>query len=210
LPISLTISPTELEALKNYVLKTGLKRSKPASEYELLRVEDGNAKAIVYKSGKVVHNDTPESRRIIDSILKSDTRYQYVLGSDGVGKGEWHGPLVVVCVALTPLGVDKFRKMGARDSKTIEAAELIPLAEAFRKENIVWTPLILPPPTYNSKYAEFEKEGESLNDLLAWAHARAIKDTIGKSNLDKAKVVIDKFDVVKTYQRHVSAPLRDR
>lgn len=201
MPTSLTISFAELEALKNYILKTGLRRAKPTNEYELLRIEDRNAKIIVYKSVKVVHNDTPESRRIMDNILKLDTRYQYVLGSDEVGKGELYGPLVVVCVALTPQEVDKFRKIGARDSKTIEEAELIRLAEAFRKERFVWMPLILPPHTYNTRYEEFKKEVKSLNDFLAWAHARAIKDTIEKISFDRAKVVIDKFDVMKTYQR---------
>lgn len=201
MPASLTISLAELNALKNYILKMGLKRARPTNEYELLRIEDGKVKIVVYKSGKVVHNNSPESKTVIDNTLRSETEYQYLLGSDETGKGEWYGPLVVVCVALTPREVDKARKMGARDSKTIKAPEIRRLATLFRKENFFSTPRVLPPSTYNARYEEFEREGKSLNDLLAWAHARVIKDTVEKLKFDRAKVVIDKFDVAKTYQR---------
>jgi ribonuclease HIII len=201
LPTSLTLSSKELESLKNYIFEKGLKRAKTTNEYELLRIEDGDIKIVVYKTGKVVHNDTPRSKRVIDSILELDTAYDYFLGSDEVGKGEWYGPLVVVCVALKPEEVDKLRKIGVRDSKLIKNSELIRLAEILREESFARTSVTLPPPTYNLRYEEFKKEGKSLNDFLAWAHARVIKDTIEKITFDRIKVVIDKFDVVKTYQR---------
>ena len=44
-------------------------------------------------------------------------------------------------------------------------------------------------------------ENKNLNDLLAWAHSSAIKDVIDKLVYTKIKLVIDKFDVEKTYRR---------
>ncbi len=57
------------------------------------------------------------------------------------------------------------------------------------------------PKTYNEQYSEFKKEGKSLNDLLAWAHARVIKDVLKDLTSQRVKIVIDKFDVQKTELR---------
>jgi ribonuclease HIII len=56
------------------------------------------------------------------------------------------------------------------------------------------------PQIYNERYAEFRKEGKSLNDFLAWAHVTAIKDVLSlvSDELTKIKIIIDKFDVEKT------------
>lgn len=201
MPVSLTIDIRELEKLKNYILATGLKRARPTNKYELLRIEDGNVKIIVYKTGKVVYNDTPESTAIIDKILQTEEVYTYVLGSDEVGKGEWYGPLVVCCVAMAPAWIKKYRKLGIRDSKTLPKHKIIELAEMMKKDVIVKRFVVLEPKTYNEKYKEFRKEEKKLNELLAWAHSRAIKDTLGAITYDKARLVIDKFDVEKMYRR---------
>ena len=59
-------------------------------------------------------------------------------------------------------------------------------------------PLILMPETYNRTYAEFGREKKTLNDLMAWAHARLIKNMVGELKYKKVKIVIDKFDAKKT------------
>ena len=201
MPVSLTIDMKELEELKNYILATGLRRTQPTNEYELLRIEDGNVKITVYKSGKVVHNDTPESRSVIGNIIQRDESYTYVLGSDEVGKGEWYGPLVVCCVAMTPSWIMKYRQLGIRDSKTLPRHKIYEFAEIMERDVIVKRFVILDPTIYNKKYEEFRKEGKKLNELLAWAHSRAIKDTLDAITYDKARLVIDKFDVEKMYRR---------
>lgn len=201
MPTSIAISIKELQNLKNYILKTGLKRVTPTNEYELLRIENGEVKIIVYKSGKLVFNDNQKTKRIIKSILEKEEAYDYILGTDEVGKGEWYGPLIVVCVALTPSELTTFREMGVRDSKSIKITILKQLAERITATKLKWKPLIIPPFTFNQKFAEFKRENKTLNELLAWAHSAAIKDMLDMIKYNTAKIVIDKFDVEKTYRR---------
>jgi ribonuclease HIII len=200
-PASLTISDKELQKLKGYILKTNLKRDSPTNEYELLRIKDGKVMIVVYKSGKVVHNGSEESQKVINEILKKEDKYDFFLGSDETGKGEWFGPLVVTATALTPEEIIELRKMGVRDSKTIKKDELMRLAEQLFKMKFARFTIALLPEKYNQMYADFKKEGKSLNDLLAWAHSRVIKDMLVFVKAKNAKVVIDKFDFEKTEYR---------
>jgi ribonuclease HIII len=207
---SLTIDVSELEKLKEHILKTGLKREQPTNEYELLRIKDSDVGIIVYKSGKVVHNGSNASLQVLNSILKKEEKHDYVLGSDETGKGEWYGPLVVVATALTPDEIVVLRKLGTRDSKTIPKTQLIELAKKIREMKFLRESRILPPQTYNDLYATFRKEGKSLNDMLAWAHAETIKDLLEKVGPhQRIRVVIDKFDINKTESR-LRGEMRER
>jgi ribonuclease HIII len=156
---------------------------------------------VVYKSGKVVHNGSEESQKVINEILKKEDKYDFFLGSDETGKGEWFGPLVVTATALTPEEIIELRKMGVRDSKTIKKAELMRLAEQLFKMKFARFTIALLPEKYNQMYTDFNKEGKALNDLLAWAHSRVIKDMLVFVKAKNAKVVIDKFDFEKTEYR---------
>jgi len=197
-PASLTISEKELQKLKGYILKTNLKRETPTSEYELLRIKDGKIMIVVYKSGKVVHNGSEESQNVINDILKKEDKYDFLMGSDETGKGEWFGPLVVTATALTPEDIIELRKLGVRDSKTIKKDELMKLAEKLFKMDFPRFTITLLPEKYNQMYMDFEKEGKSLNDMLAWAHSAVIKAMLKYVKAKNAKVVIDKFDFEKT------------
>jgi ribonuclease HIII len=197
-PASLTISEKELLKLKGYILKTNLKRQTPTSEYELLRIKDGKIMIVVYKSGKVVHNGSEESQNVINDILKKEDKYDFLMGSDETGKGEWFGPLVVTATALTPEDIIVLRKLGVRDSKTIKKDELMKLAEKLFKMDFPRFTITLLPEKYNQMYTDFEKEGKSLNDMLAWAHSAVIKAMLKYVKAKNAKVVIDKFDFEKT------------
>ncbi|MFA5266465.1 MAG: ribonuclease HIII [Methanoregula sp.] len=197
-PASLTISDKELQKLKGYILKTNLTRVPVTSEYELLRIKDGKVMIVVYKSGKVVHNGSEESEKILQEILKREENYDFIFGSDETGKGEWFGPLVVTATALTPEQIIELRKLGVRDSKTIKKAELMKLADKLFKMNFPRFTITLTPEKYNQMYTDFEKEGKSLNDMLAWAHSAVIKAMLKFVQAKKIKVVIDKFDFEKT------------
>ena len=178
MPVSVSINPEELVRLRNYILSHGLKKVPTTNQYELLRMENGEVKIIVYKSGKLVHNDSAASREIVNYILSKEREFDYLLGSDEVGKGEWYGPLITTCAALTPEDLLAFRKMGVRDSKLLNRAEVEKFAQEIDKRRIVYKSVILMPEIYNKRYVEFKKEGKSLNDFLAWTHAAAIADTL--------------------------------
>jgi ribonuclease HIII len=197
LAVSLSISPKELQKLRNVILARNLKRSAVTSEHELLRINDGPIGIIVYKSGKLVHNGTPESMQMIESILEKEANYDYLLGTDEVGKGEWYGPLVVVCAGLTPEELKSLRNLGVRDSKLLQKTELEKLARSIIDLKILYREVILMPETYNARYSEFRREGKSLNDMLAWAHATAIRNILTLIYSKRIKIVIDKFDAKK-------------
>jgi ribonuclease HIII len=199
--ISLSIDPSELKKLKDYILKTNLKREQVTNKYELLRIKDNDISLIVYESGKVVHNGSEGSQRVIDAILKKEKKFEYIIGSDETGKGEWYGPLVVVATALKPNEILELRKLGVRDSKTISKKELITLANKIISMKFFRGSRPISPETYNQHYFKLEKEGKSLNDLLAWAHAETIKDLEEKIGNKKIRIVIDKFDVKKMESR---------
>jgi len=198
MPVSITLQEGEIERLKSYVKEYRLQKIPVKSKYEILRIKDKYIGMILYKSGKLVYNSNKEMRRIIDEILQTEKGYTYILGTDEAGKGEWYGPLIVECVALNPKEIDEFRKLGVKDSKKLEKRRLLDLGDRLVRLKFIRKPLILMPETYNRSYRKFQLEGKTLNDLMAWAHARAIKDLIGKLEYERLKVIIDKFDLKKT------------
>jgi len=198
---SLIIDNHEIEILKNLIKENKLKTTLPTSEHELLRISDGEIRIILYRSGKLVYNDSEASRKIIDLILKKEKGYAYILGSDETGKGEWYGPLVIVATALTPEEIVELRKLGVKDSKTIRKPQLLELAKNLIKMDFQRHSIKLSPLTYNKLYSNFHKEGKTMNDMMAWAHSRAIQELIDKIEFGKAKVIIDKFDLEKTEYR---------
>lgn len=200
-PSSLAISDGELRRLQACLEKAGLRRVAPKNPYELMRIDDGRVSMIVYTSGKVVHNGSRESKELLRASLTREAGYEYFLGSDEAGKGEWYGPLVVAATALTPDEVLALRILGVRDSKTIPGGRLVRLAERILEMRFPRSTVTLTPERYNELYREFQGEGKSLNDMLAWAHARALKDLLAAVRPERAKAVIDRFDAEKTELR---------
>jgi ribonuclease HIII len=198
---TISINIDELDNLKGVILRDNLKRAALTNEYELLRIKDEDISIIVYKSGKLVHNNSEYTRIILKEIMETEESYDFILGSDETGKGEWYGPLVATCMALDPETLNDFRLMGVRDSKEIKKQQLMSLAEEIVELKPVYRSRILMPETYNRMQREFESEGENINELLAWAHSAAIKDVLDALEYDRARLVIDKFDVERTYDR---------
>ncbi len=198
---SLNVNAHEIENLKSFISQKGLKKVDVTTEYELLRVKDGNISIVLYKSGKLVHNGSDDSKRIINAILEREEIYDYVLGSDETGKGEWYGPLVVVATALSSEDILNLRKLGVRDSKTIKKTRLMEIAEELKKMSFEHQSIVLRPKKYNDLYFKFQRENKNLNDMMAWGHSAVIQDLLGRIQFKNAKVVIDKFDFEKTQYR---------
>lgn len=212
MPISVSIDVDELARLRNYILSHDLKKVPTTNVYELLRIKDEEINIVVYKSGKLVHNNSLASRKIVDFILKREREFAYLLGSDEVGKGEWYGPLVTTCVALRPKDTLDFRKVGVRDSKLVGKNQIPRLAGEILKTDIIHKSVVLMPEIYNKRYVEFKREGKSLNDFLAWSHVTAIRGVLAylPPTSAKIRIIIDKFDVEKTDLRLARANLKQR
>lgn len=198
---SLTLSKKEVQRLEEYIESFNLKRNPVTNQYEVLRVKDHEINLILYTSGKLVFNKTSKTLEILKSILTMESGYDYYLGSDETGKGEWYGPLVVVVSALTPEEIIKLRILGVKDSKTMKTPKILQTAEKIEKLEIPYESIVLNPESYNKLYHEFESEGKSLNDLMAWAHSRAIHELLERLEYGKVEVVVDKFDQKKLENR---------
>lgn len=198
---SIQLNENEIEKLKNLASTRKLKNTKSSSEYELLRIKDGDISLILYTSGKVVHNGSENSIQVLNSIFNKEKDFDFIIGSDETGKGEWYGPLVVVATALTPEEILELKMLGIKDSKKIKKTQILKLAESLKKKDFERYSIILNPETYNEFYSKLRKEGRNLNDMMAWSHSVVINELIKKVNFEKAKVVIDKFDFEKTEYR---------
>jgi ribonuclease HIII len=199
--VSLILTDHEIQSLRRFISENKLNKAPITNEYELLRVKDNKINIILYKSGKLVYNDSDASRTVLNTILEKEDGYDYILGSDETGKGEWYGPLVVVATALKPEDILKLRMLGVKDSKTIKTPQIVKLARKIMKIDFKHHSIVLNPYSYNNLYSTFHNEGKSLNDIMAWAHSRVIQDILAKIEFDRAKVVIDKFDLNKTEYR---------
>jgi ribonuclease HIII len=198
---SLTINTNEINKLKDFITENNFRELTTKSEYELLRIKDGEINIVLYKSGKLVHNGSISSKNIINSILEREKAFDFIIGSDETGKGEWYGPLVVVATALSSDDILLLRRIGVKDSKTIKKHKLIELAKKLRNMSFARHSITLMPETYNELYSKFKKENKNLNDLMAWAHSTVIQSLLEKIEFNKAKVIIDKFDFEKTEYR---------
>lgn len=197
---SIKLSESEVLKLKERIRLLGLKEAEKESRYEELRVNDDGTLLILYKSGKLVHNNSQLAEDIVSEVISGRTVYDLFLGADEAGKGEWYGPLVVACFAVSKEKIPLLRECGVRDSKKLKKKKINELAE-YLMEHFSYSKLILAPKTYNRLYSEMTTEKKKLNDLLAWAHSRNIRNFIPKLNYRTARLTIDCFDSIKMEQR---------
>jgi ribonuclease HIII len=198
---SLILSPTEISNLKRLIQQNGLKEAPVTSEHELLRIKHNTINLILYKTGKLVFNENQDAKDFLNSVMQREEGYDYILGSDETGKGEWYGPLVVVATALKPEEIIRLRLAGVKDSKTIKTVKITEIAKKIMEINFSRQYIVLNPQSYNKLYSDLKSEGKSLNDLMAWAHSRVIHQLLDKIEFERAKVVIDQFDPKKTEYR---------
>ena len=112
------------------------------------------------------------------------------MGIDESGKGDFFGPLVIAAAYIDPEIYTKFEEIGVKDSKRISSdAKSRAMASSIRdvlkgRFSIV----TLGPETYNRLYDQFG----NLNKLLAWGHATAIEELLGKVP-DCPRAIADQF-----------------
>jgi len=202
---SIQLSKDEANQLERWLIENDINYINTKNPYEKVRVKEKNLNFILYNSLKLVYNESNEMEELLEKILKTEgDYYDYIIGSDETGKGEWYGPLVVVAVALEPNQINYFRKLGIKDSKLLKIEKVLELAKKIIEEKqILFHKVILKPYIYNEKYSEFKKENKNLNDLLAWAHSAAIKELLNRVDYENSilKIIIDKFDFFKTDYR---------
>jgi len=114
------------------------------------------------------------------------------IGTDESGKGDYFGPMVVAGVMIDATMQEQLESLGVRDSKLLSDKRCRELASKIRT---ICGPrceeVELLPDRYNKLYEEFRHEGQNLNHLLAWGHARAIESLLKRFPCSHA--VADQF-----------------
>lgn len=138
------------------------------------------------KDARSIHYDTQISglgnkTRVIPSYVSS------WIGTDESGKGDYFGPLVSAGVWVDKEIEKQLMALGVKDSKKLSDLSTRELAKKIRAICAGrYAEVPIPPQTYNNLYNQFKRERKTLNTLLAWGHARAIEDILGKVHCEYA------------------------
>ena len=115
-----------------------------------------------------------------------------IIGTDESGKGDFFGPLVCAGVYVNELTAKQLSSVGVKDSKELSDEKIDVIANKIKDIcRGSYSIIEISPKTYNKLYDQFKIEKQSLNNLLAWGHAKAIEELLGKVNCNKA--IVDKF-----------------
>ena len=124
--------------------------------------------------------------------------FQPHMGIDESGKGDFFGPLVIASAYVDEGLVEKLREMGVRDSKRISSDNVaLNMARDIRKLLGDRCAMVtIGPQAYNRMYSKIR----NVNKMLAWGHARAIEDLLGKVP-DCPRALSDKFGPTHQIER---------
>ena len=109
-----------------------------------------------------------------------------LVGIDEAGKGDYFGPLVIAACYSNDEIDSAFEAFGLRESKKVSDNRTFALEEQVKKV-APFAVVAIGPEKYNQLHAKIR----NLNRLLAWGHARALENLLGKVN--PLKVVADQF-----------------
>ena len=137
--------------------------------------------------------------------IESLNKYRAIIGSDEAGKGEWLGPMTIAAVAVTPEQSSYLVTQGVMDSKELKDETIEALSKVIGKNCLSYHVITITPKRFNELFQDVKNEGRSLNDILAWGHAKAIgevdRELKRKGISGKIRLVIDEFDRLKTEER---------
>jgi ribonuclease HIII len=183
------------EKLKKDLLEQHFVFSVP--EHTCFLAKKKNLSVTLYKSGKLLVQGS-QMKEFLDFYLEpllQDFSYSHKeaytdltphIGSDEAGKGDFFGPLCVASVFAGKQEIKKLLEDGVKDSKTISDKKIDQLANKIRSY-LTYEVLAISPIKYNMLYNTFK----NLNELLAWAHSRAIYKVFEKTGC--TQVLVDQF-----------------
>lgn len=200
------IPPDRLERFVEVLEGMGAQHLETKGEHEAFRVEMGRWPLVGYATGKVTFDEDRLVEVLEDAIgeiIKPPPGP--VVGSDEAGKGEWLGPLVAAACAVMPGDRRALIARGVMDSKDVGSTAMARVAKAIEDVCPYHAVVLISPSRFNELWPRFKQEGKSLDDLVAWAHAKALGDVIGQLEDDGeasgVRVVVDEFSRVATEAR---------
>ncbi|MFW9890233.1 MAG: RNA-binding domain-containing protein, partial [Candidatus Thorarchaeota archaeon] len=198
------------EAQKQHFINTLSGFAKPVDtpgDYEEAAFELEGAKITIYTKGTVYspHGHPHFEKAVIETIREYPTHPEYdiVIGQDEVGKGELFGPMIVGSTALTQDQSVTLQFKGVRDSKSLNEGQISDLAKEVRKGSVAYETVAIGAKRFNEMYGEYKEKSKTLNDILAWAHAKALSKVlkqIRKQGIPDSRilVIIDEFNRIST------------
>jgi len=129
--------------------------------------------------------------------------WNYWIGSDECGKGDYFGA-PVVCAFAYDHSLDKhFQILGVTDSKALRDNEIARIAKLLYKH---YAPriycLVLKPAKYNELIADFIRQKKNLNDLLSWLHGTVITNLL-KTHPQAEGILVDQFSPSQKVRRYL-------
>ena len=196
----------QIEKLYSILENQGYTFSK--HEYMLWKASRQGLGISVYKSGKVLIQGKETHDFVIftlepEILQKASLGYKKVLlkqtdetpfaqhiGIDESGKGDFFGPLVIGAVFVDNESSDILARIGVKDSKEIKNdKKMTEISDKIKR--IVkgkYSIVAIGNEAYNRLYLKVR----NLNRILAWGHARALENLLGKE-IDCNSAISDQF-----------------
>ncbi|AEE14087.1 ribonuclease HII/HIII [Thermodesulfobium narugense DSM 14796] len=124
---------------------------------------------------------------------KLDDKFDFYIGSDESGKGDYFGPLVVAGVEMTGDNLRSLESSGIKDSKALNEERIFCLESEIINSKVLYKRITLLPEKYNNMYEFYKSKNANLNDILARLHFETISYFLDEKS--SFKVVVDKFSV---------------
>jgi len=190
--------------------------------YARFAAEKAGVNVVFYTSGKLVVQGKG-TQEFVEFVLEPEILkearlgYETVLnpelllpriGVDESGKGDFFGPLCIAGVYVNASVIKAWEGVGIRDSKSISSDQrMADLAEAIRRTpGCVQTVVTIGNEAYNRLHAKFG----SVNQILAWGHARVIENLLQQKHRlvpPPVRAISDQFARTKSTVERALLPL---
>lgn len=174
--------------------------------------EKDKTNVVFYESGKLVLQGKG-TQEFVEFVLEPEVLQQAKLGYEAVlnpelllprigvdesGKGDFFGPMCVAGVYVNESVLAAWKDAGVRDSKNISSDKKISDLAKLIKDTpgCVMTVVPIGNEAYNRLYAKMR----SVNNVLAWGHARVIENLMGqrhRMNPPPVRAISDQFAASK-------------
>lgn len=191
-----TLDPKQIEKLK---------KDLPKQDFEVFDAPNAifgakkpGISLVVYRSGKITIQGKEKKEWVefyFEPEILKDCRFSHDeayldtiprIGSDEAGKGDFFGPLVICALYANESDIKELSKLGIKDSKKISDKKNAQLAREIKK-HARYSVIAISPAKYNELYKKFK----NLNELMAWAHTRALE--VVYEDTKCKKIIVDKF-----------------
>ncbi|MEK7780030.1 MAG: ribonuclease HIII [Verrucomicrobiota bacterium] len=175
--------------------------------------EKEKTNVVFYESGKLVVQGKG-TQEFVEFVLEPEVLQQAKIGYEAVlnpdlllprigvdesGKGDFFGPMCVAGVYVNEAVLTVWKDAGVRDSKNISSdKKMAELAKLIKETpGCVTTVVPIGNEAYNRLYAKMR----SVNNVLAWGHARVIENLMGqrhRMNPPPVRAISDQFAASKS------------